>query len=249
MVDASMESWVTDSPNRSFNPLICAKCGEPLPYDSDAATLTCDLCGQGHKSLPPPPMTVRSDFEQGDGVAALWGEHWWPAHVVNAVGQGRYLVHYEGWGPTYDELVDMTRIRAIDYVPGSSIIPPKFEPTLKVKRANLFSAAGIVLIVLAGIFVLYNWGFGKQVYYPISDTASGLVASILGELSGSLPGKRLPADFVIEPGQAFYVKWGDGWYRGTALDQANQEYVLIRYKDWDESHNEIVSRDRLRIIR
>jgi hypothetical protein len=194
-------------------------------------------------------MAVRSDFEQGDGVAALWGEHWWPAHVVNATGQGQYLVHYEGWGPKYDELVDTTRIRAIDYVPGSSIIPPKFEPTLKVKRANMFSAAGIVLVVIAGVFALFDWGLGKQVFNPNSTTISDLKAAVLGLVPGSQPGVRLPDDFVIEQGQSFYVKWGDGWYHGTALDQANQEYVLIRYKNWDESHDEIVSRDRLRLIR
>ena len=250
MVNAPTETGVTDFPNRSFQPLICAKCGEPLPYyDSDAATLTCDLCGQGHKSIPPPPMATRSDFEQGEGVAALWGEHWWPAHVVNPAGQGHYWVHYEGWAPSNDELVDMTRIRAIDYVPGSSIIPPTFEKTLKVKRANLFSAAAIVVVILAGVAAFFYWGLGEQVYNLKPDTAAALEAANLGFISGSLPGAELPDDFVIKHGQEFYVKWGPNWYSGTALDQANQKYILIRYKNWDESQDEIVTRDRLRIMR
>jgi hypothetical protein len=98
--------------------------------------------------LAPPPPVYREDLGIGDLVAVMRGERWWAAHVVEAVGSDHWRIHYDGWGPAYDEVVDICRVRPIDYVPGSSIIPPAFEPKMKVKRAGLVPAMGILFVLL-----------------------------------------------------------------------------------------------------
>ena len=248
MAQALYEPLVFDSIERTYQQLSCANCGEPLQMSEKGGVLTCELCGQGHKSLPPPPRVKTTDFAPGDGVAVLWGERWWSAHVTEVMDGERWRVHYEGWAPSFDEVVGKTRIRPLDYVPGSSIIPPVFEPTLKVKRANLLSAAGIVMAVLAGIAFLLFWGLGDQVFNVHSKQTVGVDSASFGSITGRIPGTYIDDKYLIQPDQTFYVKWGDGWYVGTVVDVITQNQIVIRYDGWGNEQNEVVTRNRLRAI-
>ena len=248
MVEESYEPLVFDSTERTYQQLSCANCGEPLQMTENEEVLTCELCGQGHKSIAPPPATKANEIEPGDSVAVLWGEHWWSAHVVEVLGRNKWRVHYEGWAPSFDEVVTASRIRALDYVPGSSIIPPVFEHTLKVKRANIISAVGIVLVLIAGIAFLLSWALGDQVFSVHSSSISDFEAANLGAITGRLPGMPVNDTLFIQPGQEFYVKWGEGWYLGTAVEVYDQNNILIQYSGWGADQDEIVTRDRLRTI-
>lgn len=245
MVEAN-DTFLPDRRARVYRQLSCAKCGEPLPYDKDE-TLVCELCGQGHKSLPPPPLTRPAAFSTGDGVAVSWGDRWWSAHVVEMVGTDRYLVHYEGWGPRYDEVVDTGRIRQLEYVPGTTIIPPKIEQKLKIRRGNMASAVGIVMVVLAGVVVLVDWAFNDRIFNRV-ESSSGIESANFGAITDRLPGIPLRHDFHVESGQSFYVKWGHGWYLGTVVMVEDQNQIMIQYDGWGDYQNEMVTRDRLRVI-
>ena len=47
----------------------------------------------------------------GDAVEVLWGGTYWPARVTARVGADRYQIHYEGYGPEWDETVGPDRVR------------------------------------------------------------------------------------------------------------------------------------------
>jgi len=229
-------------------PLLCANCGELLPPSADAV-LTCAVCGQGHRSLAPPPPSADTRFQVGDRVAVLWGAHWWYAHVVEVPTETARRVHYEGWAPSFDEVVDRGRIRAIDYEPAPSIVPPPAidESKLKIKRANYFSAIGIVLVFAAGIGFVLFWAFGEQVYTPKSDTPAAETAGI-GPVFDRVPGTAVQSTDPVQKGGAYFVKWGDGWYPARVLEIVSPNEFVVQYDGWSVDSNEIVSRDRMRAM-
>lgn len=51
-----------------------------------------------------------ASWETTDEVEVEWHGSWWPAVIVQRRG-GRWLVHYEGYGSDWDELVGADRIR------------------------------------------------------------------------------------------------------------------------------------------
>jgi hypothetical protein len=40
-----------------------------------------------------------------------WHGSWWPASIVRPVAAGQTLIHYDGWGPEWDEVVDGSRMK------------------------------------------------------------------------------------------------------------------------------------------
>jgi hypothetical protein len=69
---------------------------------------------------PEPPPKVRqkatqasqtSVYKIGDRVRVEWHGQMYPAVVTAIVGQDRYRIHYEGYGPEWDETVGLNRIQ------------------------------------------------------------------------------------------------------------------------------------------
>jgi hypothetical protein len=67
-----------------------------------------------------PPAKVRAKALQaaqtnvhklGDRVRVEWHGQMYPAVITGIVGQERYRVHYEGYGPEWDETVGLSRIQ------------------------------------------------------------------------------------------------------------------------------------------
>ena len=195
--------------------------------------------------MAPPKGGADAQLQVGDRVAVLWGEHWWYAHIVEILSAQTRRVHYEGWAPSFDAVVDTHRIRAIDYEPRPSIVPPQIdESKLKIKRSNMFSAFGIVLAGAALVF----WAKGDQVY----DTKVGGSAAETANMGGifdRVPGEALAPEASVQRGGVYYVKWGDGWYRATVLEIINPYEYVVQYDGWSIDHNEIVTRDRLRTLK
>jgi hypothetical protein len=207
------------------------------------------MCGQGHRSLPPPPASgAIARFQPGDRVAVLWGERWWGAHIVEVVSENSRKVHYEGWAPEFDAVVEVRSIRAIDYEPRTSIIPPFDDFGIKGKRSDMRSALGIALalVVIGGAIAI--WINGDPGVSPNLNSSAVGTASV-GGVFDQMPGEALPSDASVQRGAVYYVKWRDGWYQATVLELINPNEFLVQYDGWSVDYNEVVSRDRLRALR
>ena len=224
----------------------CANCGELLPADG-GSVLTCSACGLRHRSVSPPAEARNAVFQVGDRVAVLRGGHWWSAHVVEILSQRTRRVHYEGWAPSFDNEVDCGDIRPLAYEPGPSIIPPTIdESKLKIKRGGVFSAVSIVLILAAGGAALVFWAQGGQ--NNRSSEPSEVQAANMGGIFDRVPGTALRPDAQIQKDGMYFVKWGDGWYRGKVIEIVSPDRFVVQYDGWSIDYNESVSRSRLRSV-
>ena len=52
-----------------------------------------------------------SRYKVGQRVRVSWNNHIDPASIVEVLGEERYRVHYEGFGPEWDETIDVSRIK------------------------------------------------------------------------------------------------------------------------------------------
>lgn len=50
-------------------------------------------------------------WETKDEVDVEWRGRWWPATILERKTSGRYLVHYDGYGSDWDEVVGPERVR------------------------------------------------------------------------------------------------------------------------------------------
>jgi hypothetical protein len=75
---------------------------------------------EGAPVHPEPPPKVRAkamkavqtnQYKTGDRVRVEWHGVVYPAIVTGIVGTERYRVHYEGYGPEFDENVGLSRIQ------------------------------------------------------------------------------------------------------------------------------------------
>lgn len=55
-------------------------------------------------------------WQEGDAVAVEWKGSWWPAVLLKSRDEG-WLVHYEGYDASWDEVVTIDRVRPRDAVP------------------------------------------------------------------------------------------------------------------------------------
>jgi hypothetical protein len=62
-------------------------------------------------SIGPDSSSNRAKWEARDEVEVEWRGKWYPAVVLNPKGENRYLVHYDGYGEEWDEVVTSLRIR------------------------------------------------------------------------------------------------------------------------------------------
>ena len=75
---------------------------------------------EGTPRHPEPPPKVRAKalqaaqtnrYKSGDRVRVEWHGQLYSATITSTVGQERYRVHYDGYGPEWDETVDISRIQ------------------------------------------------------------------------------------------------------------------------------------------
>jgi hypothetical protein len=75
---------------------------------------------EGNVVHPEPPAKVRAKalqaaqtnfYKVGDRVRVEWHGQMYGAVITAVVGQERYRIHYEGYGPEWDETVGLTRIQ------------------------------------------------------------------------------------------------------------------------------------------
>ena len=60
------------------------------------------LCGCSERSAQADTQSARLFVE--------WHGSWWAAHAIGRTNDGRTVVHYDGWGNEWDEIVTSSRI-------------------------------------------------------------------------------------------------------------------------------------------
>jgi hypothetical protein len=53
---------------------------------------------------------IRATWKAGDKLQVEWQNQWYPATILE-VGNGKYKVHYDGWGAEWDEWVTLSRMK------------------------------------------------------------------------------------------------------------------------------------------
>lgn len=75
---------------------------------------------KGSEVRPEAPAKVRAKaleaaqtntYRVGDSVRVEWSGRFYNAQIIEVVGKERYRVHYEGYGPEWDENVGLARIQ------------------------------------------------------------------------------------------------------------------------------------------
>jgi hypothetical protein len=75
---------------------------------------------QGPVRAPEPPAKVRANamraaqkntYKMGEHVRVEWHGQIYSARITGIVGQEKYRVSYEGYGPEWDEIVGIARIQ------------------------------------------------------------------------------------------------------------------------------------------
>ncbi len=76
---------------------------------------------KGDEPRVEPPAKVRAKaleaaksntYQVGDHVRVEWHGKYYPATVIEIIGKEQYRVHYEGYGPEWDENVGLSRVQA-----------------------------------------------------------------------------------------------------------------------------------------
>jgi hypothetical protein len=75
---------------------------------------------EGPVRAPEPPAKVRANamraaqknmYKMGEHVRVEWHGQIYPARITGIVGQEKYRVSYDGYGPEWDEIVGLSRIQ------------------------------------------------------------------------------------------------------------------------------------------
>ena len=195
--------------------------------------------------------TQTPNFHSGDRVAVEWEGHWWSAHVVEEViPKQRWRIHFEGWAPAFDDIVPLSRIRAIDYQPVATLMEKNDTTTRSAAKAEAsemspVAAAALLMVALLGFAVL--WLIPGPLNNPDVTT---IQMNPTGIVTGPVSKHHVTASTQVHMGQKLHIKWGNNWYEGTAIKVDNPGGdITVRYFRWGERFDEIVPRTRLRLVK
>ena len=215
--------------------LTCAGCGAPLTLGDDpSSTVVCAYCEREHIPFALESSTddPRAVFVVGDLVYAQWGERWWPAVIKRVVAEDVWEVHYEGWSEKWDEVLDVTRVRARGgALPGAGGSR---------RGVGLYLLLGLAAIVV-GVFIATTWALGSM-GAPAEDQES---VTRRGPIRPT--GIAMPDGLRLSPGMAVEVEWNESFYRGTVLEDFGNGSLRVHYVGWSDSFDEPVDVERVRI--
>ncbi len=92
-----------------FTTLLMTACARSAPVSVPTVIFVDGVRGGGISAASDPSASAGS-WRPQEEVEVEWHGSWWPAVVVEQRGS-RWLVHYEGYGPDWDEVVEAGRIR------------------------------------------------------------------------------------------------------------------------------------------
>jgi hypothetical protein len=95
---AEWDEWITPDRARTFAE------GDVIQDPAEQTTLS-SLVDLDGSDIALSPSTAKFLVE--------WKGRWWPADVLDAQ-DGKYLIHYEGYGDNWDEWIALDRLRAVE---------------------------------------------------------------------------------------------------------------------------------------
>ncbi len=90
--------------------LLVAACARGAPVNAPTVVFVDGVSGGGGFTTSSEPADEGGSWRPREEVEVEWHGSWWPAVVVEQRGP-RWLVHYEGYGNDWDEVVGPDRIR------------------------------------------------------------------------------------------------------------------------------------------
>lgn len=94
----------------------------------------------------------------GDRVMIAWGGSWWTSSVIAVLTDGRLVIHYDGWGNEWDELVnDAARVRTEVQGPSSY----KVGDAAFVEWKGSWWPAKVTAVAKGGYAIHYD-GYGPE---------------------------------------------------------------------------------------
>jgi len=154
-------------------------------------------------------------------VVVKWKRKWYDATILAVEGAGRYRIHYDGWSSSWDETVGPSRIAE--------------RGSVSIARKGCgwaMTTLGVLAMVAVGLLV-----------------GLGIVVSVCGDSpTVDANGPPVTAETVLGPGDKVHAQWGSSWYMATVLAVAADGTVQVHYDGFDDSSDEYVPRDRLRLI-
>ncbi len=87
-----------------------------------------------------------SSLSVGDTVQVQWKGKWYPS-TIKQVKDGKYYIHYKGWGNNWDEWVGLDRIRTKSFSVGEKV---------RVKWKNKWWSADILKISNGKYYIHYD---------------------------------------------------------------------------------------------
>ncbi len=234
--------------------LTCSCCNAPLVGQEDDKTVLCAHCGKKHSSIiPPPAADTQQEFKEGDAVAVNWGDRWWPARVIQIINESRWLVKYDGWGPTFKEAVETPNIRplAAPSIPNIDEIPRSIEIQVSEPRYKTVAAkmGGLVLMLFASMVVGYLLWPSPEIteeFRNIGELKSQ--AASMGAPGQMPPNTRRVTDGkALTTGQFVFILWEHTWLPGKVISISKDGRLKVHYDGWENSYDEYVSFSRLRI--
>jgi hypothetical protein len=64
---------------------------------------------------------------------------------------------------------------------------------------------------------------------------------------GRAPGSPVTGEAELAAGRRVFARTGGQWWRGEILEALADGRVKVRFPEWGEDHDEVVTRDRLRL--
>lgn len=176
---------------------------------------------------PAAPSTPSVTYAPGQAVSVSRAGRAWPASVVRVFGDGRYLIHYEGFGSQWDEVVSSDRV-----LPAEASLPRDYRPGEKVlvKFQGRTLLAEVVAQVAPTQWRVRYDGFGDAATEDVGPER--LRRPYLG--SAPFPaGSEVTVDFS---GKAV---------PGTVLAVIGPDSVLVRFDGYKANYDQDVKTQRV----
>jgi hypothetical protein len=178
-------------------------------------------------STQPTAAGAAVDLSPGAHVQVARQGQWYGATILQVLGEGRFLVHYDNIGNEWNEAVGPDRIKAYqparDYHPGDRVL---------VTYQNRLLVGEIVLQVAADSFRVHYDGFGPEAVESVTVDRirrpfSGNSAHAVGDsLTVDVNGQPLPAKVIA-------VSTADHW--------------VVRFDTYGPQYDQEIGVDRIKV--
>jgi|JI10StandDraft_1071094.scaffolds.fasta_scaffold214714_3 LSD1 subclass zinc finger protein len=206
----------------------CQNCGAPLELADGARRARCGYCQHDQDvsalvkavAAPAAPPSAGSRYRSGQPVLCEWRGQWWPASVLEVLGDDLYSIHYDGYSSSWDETVNASRLAL---------------RSAKVPRAARASSSLVVGVVVVAVIVVV--GLATAVMFRgVSSSPSRSATSAPAVYAA-------PGQLVL--GQAVVVRWSGQWWNATVIGLHADGRVRVHYDGWASTWDEDVTLNRV----